>query len=118
MAILDSMIASATVTKPAVSGAAADAVATAQPGCPPRFRFIDVFAGIGGMRAGLEMADAQCVFTIENDPHACRTYSANWGSVEPLDVRSVNPYELPEYEVLAAGFPWQRLQARKKSCNS
>jgi DNA (cytosine-5)-methyltransferase 1 len=101
------MTVSATVTKPAVSGAAADAAVGTQPGCPPRFRFIDVFAGIGGMRAGLEMADGQCAFTIENDPHACQTYSANWGFVEPLDVRSVNPHELPEYDVLAAGFPCQ-----------
>ena len=74
---------------------------------PAAFRFIDVFAGIGGMRAGLEMVGGECVFTIENDPHACRTYGANWGDIPALNVRDVDPCTLPPYDLLAAGFPCQ-----------
>ncbi len=71
------------------------------------FRFVDAFAGIGGMRGGLEMAGGRCVYTIENDPYACRTYTANWSPIQPKDIREVDPDELPPYDVLAAGFPCQ-----------
>ena len=71
------------------------------------FRFIDVFAGIGGMRLGLEAAGGRCVHTVELDPYACRTYSANFGATEPADINAVLPGALPGYDVLAAGFPCQ-----------
>lgn len=73
----------------------------------PTFRFIDLFAGIGGIRLGLERAGGACVYSVEIDPHARRTYAANFGPCEAADIRSVVPSKLPPYDVLAAGFPCQ-----------
>ena len=73
----------------------------------PAFRFIDLFAGIGGIRLGLEQAGGQCVYSVEIDRYARRTYEANFGTCEAADIRQVDPAELPPYDVLAAGFPCQ-----------
>ena len=74
---------------------------------PAPFRFIDLFAGIGGLRLGLEAAGGNCVYSVELDRHARRTYEANFGVCDAADVRSVRPEDLPQYDVLAAGFPCQ-----------
>ena len=74
---------------------------------PGEFRFVDLFAGIGGLRLGLESAGGRCVYSVEIDKHAQQTYAANFGPVDESDVRSVDPAALPEYDVLAAGFPCQ-----------
>jgi hypothetical protein len=74
---------------------------------PAPFRFIDLFAGIGGIRLGLEQSGGTCVYSVEIDPHARRTYEANFGPCEAADVREVDPADLPSYDVLAAGFPCQ-----------
>jgi DNA (cytosine-5)-methyltransferase 1 len=71
------------------------------------FRFVDLFAGIGGIRGGLERAGGRCVFSVEIDPNAIRTYEQNWGPVDATDVRLVAPADMPDHEVLAAGFPCQ-----------
>lgn len=73
----------------------------------PGFRFVDLFAGIGGIRLGLENAGGSCVYSVELDPHARRTYEANFGPCDAADVRDVRPEDLPDYDVLAAGFPCQ-----------
>lgn len=73
----------------------------------PKFRFVDLFAGIGGIRLGLERAGGACVYSVEIDRHARRTYEANFGSCEAADIRDVKPEDLPPYDVLAAGFPCQ-----------
>lgn len=73
----------------------------------PQFRFVDVFAGIGGIRAGLEHAGGRCDFTVEKDEAAVATYEANWGLVNERDIISVQPIDLPPHEILAAGFPCQ-----------
>jgi DNA (cytosine-5)-methyltransferase 1 len=78
----------------------------ARAGRPP-FRFIDLFAGIGGIRMGLESAGGRCVYTAEIDRFAVRTYETNFGHVEAGDIRQVDPMQIPDYEVLAAGFPCQ-----------
>jgi DNA (cytosine-5)-methyltransferase 1 len=74
---------------------------------PPAFRFVDLFAGIGGIRLGLERAGGECVYSVEIDRHARRTYEANFGRCEAMDIRDVRPEDLPAYDVLAAGFPCQ-----------
>jgi DNA (cytosine-5)-methyltransferase 1 len=74
---------------------------------PAPFRFIDLFAGIGGIRLGLEQSGGECVYSVEIDPHARRTYEANFGQCEAADIRLVDPADLPQYDVLAAGFPCQ-----------
>lgn len=74
---------------------------------PREFRFIDLFAGIGGLRLGLEGAGGRCVYSVEIDRHAQATYATNFGPIDEPDVRAVDPSTLPAYDVLAAGFPCQ-----------
>lgn len=75
------------------------------------FRFIDLFAGIGGLRLGFESIGGRCVFTSEWDPHSQQTYSLNFPDNHRIngDVRefSKNPELIPEHDVLLAGFPCQ-----------
>jgi DNA (cytosine-5)-methyltransferase 1 len=71
------------------------------------FSFIDLFAGIGGMRLGLQRAGGQCVYAAEIDRFARRTYIRNFGACEGDDVRDVPADALPDYDLLAAGFPCQ-----------
>jgi DNA (cytosine-5)-methyltransferase 1 len=71
--------------------------------------FVDLFAGIGGIRLGLESAGATCVFTSEWDRFAVKTYSANHQSRHQIvgDINGVKASELPDHSILAAGFPCQ-----------
>ena len=73
------------------------------------FTFVDLFAGIGGMRAGFEAAQGRCIFTCEWNPWAQKTYSANFGTDEPLvgDITKVEAEDIPDHDVLLAGFPCQ-----------
>lgn len=92
------------------------------------FRFIDLFAGIGGIRSGFEAIGGQCVFTSEWNKHAVRTYKANWYCDEHQhrfnqDIRDVTlsgdsqineeqayqhiRQQVPDHDVLLAGFPCQ-----------
>jgi DNA (cytosine-5)-methyltransferase 1 len=73
----------------------------------PSFRFIDLFAGIGGIRMGLESAGGTCVHSVEVDRFARQTYEANFGPCEGHDIREVRGVDLPGYDLLAAGFPCQ-----------
>jgi len=74
-----------------------------------RFNFIDLFAGIGGLRLGFESVGGQCVFTSEWD-RACRaTYQANFSCGHPVegDITKIAAEDIPEHEFLVAGFPCQ-----------
>jgi DNA (cytosine-5)-methyltransferase 1 len=75
------------------------------------FRFIDLFAGIGGLRIGFQGIGGHCVFTSEWDKYSQETYRRNFRDNHPLhgDVRefSDNPGLIPEHDVLLAGFPCQ-----------
>ncbi|TVQ30779.1 MAG: DNA (cytosine-5-)-methyltransferase [Phycisphaeraceae bacterium] len=70
-------------------------------------RFIDLFAGIGGMRLGFESAGARCVFSCEWDKHAQRTYEENFGDKPAGDIRLVDAQSVPDHDILLAGFPCQ-----------
>jgi DNA (cytosine-5)-methyltransferase 1 len=74
-----------------------------------KVRFIDLFAGIGGMRLAFESVGAECVFTSEWDKFAVQTYVANHGIKHPIfgDIREVDPKSVPNHDVLVAGFPCQ-----------
>ncbi|HVW86875.1 MAG TPA: DNA (cytosine-5-)-methyltransferase [Bryobacteraceae bacterium] len=77
---------------------------------PCRFTFIDLFAGIGGMRAGFEHAGGRCVFTSEWNPWAKKTYLANYEGDDDCfagDITSVGTDRIPDHDVLLAGFPCQ-----------
>ncbi len=75
------------------------------------FRFIDLFAGIGGLRIGFEGIGGHCVFTSEWDKHSQETYRRNFRDNHPVhgDIRefSEKPSLIPEHDVLLAGFPCQ-----------
>ena len=72
------------------------------------FTFVDLFAGIGGFRFGLEKVKGKCVFSNERDSFALKTYNA-WHSDElkPADFNDIDPKDVPEHDLLAAGFPCQ-----------
>jgi DNA (cytosine-5)-methyltransferase 1 len=89
---------------------------------PAEFTFVDLFAGIGGIRRGFEEAGGRCLFTSEWDRFARQTYAANfpdehgiWGDIREITAASSNPTEnseridrtIPDHDVLLAGFPCQ-----------
>lgn len=71
------------------------------------FTFVDLFAGIGGMRLGLQQAGGRCVFSCEWDRYCQKTYRAWFGETPAGDIRTIRPDEVPDHDVLAAGFPCQ-----------
>lgn len=75
----------------------------------PGFRFVDLFAGIGGLRKGFESAGGTCVFTCEWNPFAQTTYRANFQDDHAIaaDITTVACADVPCHDVLLAGFPCQ-----------
>lgn len=75
------------------------------------FTFIDLFAGIGGLRLGFDAIGGKCVFTSEWDKYSQKTYRENFGSGHEIagDIRefSKDPALIPKHDVLLAGFPCQ-----------
>lgn len=71
------------------------------------FRFIDLFAGIGGMRLAFEAAGGQCVFSSEWDKYAQKTYKANFGELPHGDITKISERDIPRFDILLAGFPCQ-----------
>lgn len=70
-------------------------------------RFIDLFAGIGGIRKGFEDSNTVCVFSSEWDKYAAKTYEANYGEIPFGDITKINEKEIPDHDILLAGFPCQ-----------
>ena len=71
------------------------------------YRFIDLFAGIGGIRLAFENAGCKCVFSSEIDEYACRTYEANFHEKPSGDITRIAAADIPDFEILTAGFPCQ-----------
>lgn len=73
------------------------------------FTFIDLFAGIGGLRLAMESIGGRCVFTSEWDKFARMTYEANYRDNRPIagDIRLIDAADIPSHTVLCAGFPCQ-----------
>ena len=71
------------------------------------FSFIDLFAGIGGIRYPFQQQGGHCVFTSEWDKFAKKTYAANYGEVPHGDITQIPADMIPEHDVLLAGFPCQ-----------
>lgn len=76
---------------------------------PHEFAFIDLFAGIGGMRKAFEKIGGRCVLTSEWDSYAVKTYTENFRDLHRMegDITSVNEHSVPDHDVLLAGFPCQ-----------
>lgn len=80
------------------------------------FKFIDLFAGIGGFHLAMHRLGGECVFASEIDEHARLTYQENYQKISPKlfendlfnkDIRTISPKDLPDFDVLCAGFPCQ-----------
>ena len=73
------------------------------------FKFIDLFAGIGGLRIGFEAIGGTCVFTSEWNRFSQETYLANFGDGHPIagDITDIAEMDIPSHDVLLAGFPCQ-----------
>lgn len=83
-----------------------------------KFRFIDLFAGIGGMRLPFQARGGECVFTAEWDKHAQITYASNFGDfpIRSGDLTKFSAIEIPHHDILLAGFPCQTFsQAGRKA---
>jgi len=77
--------------------------------CPSsaKFTFIDLFAGIGGIRLPFQQIGGHCVFTSEWDKFAKKTYAANFGEIPYGDITKIDVDDIPSHDVLLAGFPCQ-----------
>ncbi|WP_419904853.1 DNA (cytosine-5-)-methyltransferase [Kiloniella sp.] len=75
----------------------------------PEFTFIDLFAGIGGIRKGFESAGGKCIFTSEWNEYAQKTYKANFPDDHDIvgDITQIEASDIPSHDVLLAGFPCQ-----------
>tara|TARA_Y200000002_G_C22647761_1_gene649920 strand:- start:723 stop:1649 length:927 start_codon:yes stop_codon:yes gene_type:complete len=72
-----------------------------------KFSFIDLFAGIGGMRISLEELGGKCVFSSEIDKYCIQTYKANFGEEPHGDITQIEEKNIPKHNILVAGFPCQ-----------
>ena len=72
-----------------------------------KFRFIDLFAGIGGFHQAMTKLGGECVFASEIDPFAIQTYKENYGIDSGANIRDVKAEDIPAHDVLCAGFPCQ-----------
>ena len=72
-----------------------------------KFKYIDLFAGIGGMRIPFDELGGDCVFTSEFDKYAQQTYQANFNEIPFGDIKTIDSKEIPKHDLLLAGFPCQ-----------
>jgi DNA (cytosine-5)-methyltransferase 1 len=70
-------------------------------------KFIDLFAGIGGFRVVGEQLGGKCVFSCEIEKNAQKVYKENFGEEPYPDITKINPKDLPDFDILFAGFPCQ-----------
>lgn len=72
-----------------------------------KYKFIDLFAGIGGIRLGFESNNCECVFSSEWDVHSQKTYEENFGEKPSGDITKIEESEIPNHDILTGGFPCQ-----------
>jgi DNA (cytosine-5)-methyltransferase 1 len=72
-----------------------------------KFKFVDLFAGIGGFRMAFQNLGGKCVFTSEWNHYAQKTYEANFGEVPFGDITKIDEKEIPDHDILIGGFPCQ-----------
>lgn len=71
------------------------------------FKYIDLFAGIGGIRMPFQNLGGKCVFSSEIDKYAAQTYEANYGEKPSGDITQISAESIPNFDILLAGFPCQ-----------
>ena len=72
-----------------------------------KYKGIDLFCGIGGFRLAMNSNQVECVFSSDNDKFAQQTYEANFHEVPTGDIKAVNAKDIPDFDMLTAGFPCQ-----------
>jgi len=72
-----------------------------------KITFIDLFCGIGGFRLAFEHYGCKCVFSSDIDPYACKTYELNFGENPKNDITKTLAKDIPDFDILCAGFPCQ-----------
>jgi len=113
MQVLEAQIGPTPSTDPAVTASAAEVAAdlglTAEWGwlSEARFKFVDLFAGIGGMRLAAESEGGRCVGSVEINKQCIETYKNNFGDDPTGDITAIDPGDIDEHELLLAGFPCQ-----------
>ncbi|WP_196005020.1 DNA (cytosine-5-)-methyltransferase [Citrobacter freundii] len=78
-----------------------------QPACKSKFTFIDLFAGIGGIRLPYQRLGGQCVFSSEWDKFSQKTYLTNFGEMPHGDITKIKATDIPDHDILLGGFPCQ-----------
>jgi DNA (cytosine-5)-methyltransferase 1 len=73
----------------------------------PLFKFIDLFAGIGGFRIAMQNLKGKCVFSSEIDRYARKSYELNFAEVPFGDITKIDEKKIPDHDILCAGFPCQ-----------
>jgi len=73
----------------------------------PDFTFIDLFAGIGGIRLPFQQLNGKCLFSSEWDKFAIKTYASNYGELPNGDITKIPTSQIPSHDILLAGFPCQ-----------
>ena len=67
--------------------------------------FVDLFAGMGGFHLAMKSLGAKCIWACDNDKHACETYEQNFGMNPMCDITTVDAADVPDHDILCAGFP-------------
>ena len=74
---------------------------------PSKIKFIDLFAGIGGMRLPFDDLGCECVFSSEIDKFCIKTYESNFNEIPHGDITEIDETNIPSHDLLLAGFPCQ-----------
>lgn len=85
----------------------ADIIPFVQTNDTPSFSFIDLFAGIGGIRIPFQELGGKCVFSSEWDKFAQKTYRMNFGETPAGDITEIDAEAIPDFDILTGGFPCQ-----------
>lgn len=72
-----------------------------------KIKFIDLFCGMGGFRIAFEKYQCECVFSSDIDKYACETYKLNFHEEPKGDITTISSSEIPDFDILCAGFPCQ-----------
>ena len=70
-------------------------------------KFVDLFCGMGGFRLAFEAQGCKCVYSSDIDEYACKTYELNFSEFPKSDITKVNAKDIPDFDILCAGFPCQ-----------